>query len=55
MQSGNKKTVYYQLYARDHKTRAFPLAERLTARAEAELLRDTYITYLGVTPQGDHQ
>ena len=53
MQSGNKKTVYYQLYAHGRNSRAFPLAERLTARAEAELLRDTYVTYLGIELHGN--
>jgi len=46
LQSGKTTTVLFQLYARG-KGRAFPVAERLHGRPEAELLRDTYLTYLG--------
>jgi hypothetical protein len=47
MRSGRKTTVYYQLLAHDRQGKSFPVAERLTSRPEAELLRDTYLTYLG--------
>lgn len=47
MQSGKKTTVYYQVFASGSGTKPFPVAERLTSRAEAELLQDTYQTYLG--------
>ena len=47
MQSGKKTTVYYQLYVRDRNGKSFPVAERLTSRPEAELLREAYLTYLG--------
>jgi len=50
MTSGNRTTVYYQLSVHGRDTRPFPLAERLTSRAEAELLRDTYVAYLGTKP-----
>jgi hypothetical protein len=52
MQSGNKTTVYYQLVAKGREGKSFPVAERLTSRPEAELLRDTYLTYLGVGESG---
>jgi hypothetical protein len=47
MQSGSKTTVFYQLFASGSATMPFVVAERLTSRTEAELLRETYITYLG--------
>lgn len=47
MKSGNKTTVYYQLFAEGRDGKSFPVAERLTSRPEAELLLDTYLTYLG--------
>lgn len=52
MQSGNKTTVYYRLYANGRgparsKLR-FPVAERLSSRSEAELLKETFETYLSV-------
>lgn len=46
MQSGNKTTVYYRLYATRRGGKRFPVAERLTGRAEAELLQETFETYL---------
>jgi hypothetical protein len=45
--SGNKTTVYYQLHARGRDGVSLPVGERLTGRAEAELLKDTFETYLG--------
>jgi len=50
MSSGNKTTVYYQLLAHSKVGSEKPIVvgERLTSRAEAELLRDTYATYLGM-------
>ena len=53
MQSGRKTTVYYQLLANGRNARAIPLAERLTSRAEADLLKETYLTYLGSYPGSD--
>ena len=47
MQSGNKTTVFYQLFANGRDTKSILVAERLTSRAEAELLSETYLTYLG--------
>ncbi len=47
MKSGNKTTVYYQLYAYSRDGKSFPVGERLTSRPEAELLLETYLTYLG--------
>lgn len=47
MQSGNKTTVYYQLYAHGRDGKSFPVAERLTSRPEADLLLESYLTYLG--------
>jgi hypothetical protein len=52
MQTGNKTTVYYRLYANGRgaaksKLR-FPVAERLSSRSEAELLKETFETYLSV-------
>lgn len=47
MQSGRKTTVYYQLVAEGPGRKSVPLAERLTSRPEAELLRETFLTYLG--------
>ncbi|MDE0930248.1 MAG: hypothetical protein OSA77_06150 [Halioglobus sp.] len=47
LQSGAKNTVYYQLFASGSATKPFVVAERLTSRAEAELLIETYIAYLG--------
>jgi hypothetical protein len=52
LRSGHKTTVYYQLIAHGAGARAFTVAERLTSTAEAELLRDTYQTYLGIPPAG---
>ena len=46
MQSGSKTTVYYRVYANAQDGKRFAVAERLGSRAEAELLRDTYATYL---------
>ena len=52
MQSGNKTTVYYRLYANGSGAAKsilrFPVAERLTSRSEAELLKETFETYLSV-------
>lgn len=45
--SGNKTTVYYQLYAKGRSDESLPVGERLTSRAEAELLKETFETYLG--------
>jgi hypothetical protein len=52
LQSGNKTTVYYRLYANGRgaakSTLRFPVAERLNSRSEAELLKETFETYLSV-------
>ena len=45
--SGNKTTVYYQVYAKGRSDESLPVGERLTSRAEAELLKETFETYLG--------
>ncbi len=49
-QSGNKRTVYYQILAYGVAADSKPLvvAERLASRAEAELLLETYRTYSGL-------
>jgi len=52
VQAGSKTTVYYRLYASGRgaaksKLR-FPVAERLSSRSEAELLKETFETYLSV-------
>ena len=47
MKSGNTTTVVYQLYAEARNGKSIPVGERLTSRPEAELLRETYLTYLG--------
>ena len=47
MRSGNKTTVYYQLIARGSGGDSLAVAERLTSRAEAELLQESYKAYLG--------
>ncbi len=46
MSSGNKTTVYYQVHAHGRGDQSFPVGERLTSRAEAELLKETYEAYL---------
>lgn len=46
MQTGNKTTVYYRVYAKGSDGKRFPVAERLSSRAEAELLKETFETYL---------
>ena len=48
MSSGNKTTVYYQLHATGRDGQKLTVAERLTSRAEVELLKETYEAYLGV-------
>ena len=45
--SGSKTTVYYQLHARGRGDISLPVGERITSRAEAELLKETLETYLG--------
>ena len=45
--SGSKTTVYYRLIANGCTGRSLAVAERLSSRAEAELLQDSYETYLG--------
>ena len=45
--SGNKTTVYYQLTAKGRDGRELPVGERFDSRAEAELLKNTFETYLG--------
>ena len=47
MSSGKKTTVYYQLHATGPEGKKVPVAERLAGRTEAELLKETYETYLG--------
>jgi hypothetical protein len=39
--------VYYQLHAMGAEGKKVPVAERLAGRTEAELLKETYETYLG--------
>jgi hypothetical protein len=50
MQSGNRTTVFYQILAHRKEGAGKPIVvgERLTGRAEAELLRDTYLSYLAI-------
>lgn len=50
MQSGNRTTVFYQILAHRKEGDGKPIVvgERLTGRAEAELLRDTYLSYLAI-------
>ncbi len=45
--SGKETTVYYQLHAHGRDDVSLPVGERLTSRAEAELLKETFETYLG--------
>jgi hypothetical protein len=47
VKSGNKTTVYYQLHALGRDGARLPMGERLTSRSEAELLKETFETYLG--------
>lgn len=47
MQSGNRRTVFYTLRARGRGDIELTVAERLESRAEAEFLRDNFLTYLG--------
>ena len=47
MSSGSKTTVFYQLVAESKDGQKLPLAERLTSRAEVELLKESFETYLG--------
>ena len=47
MSVGNKTTVYYQLLAVGKDGQKLRVAERLTSRAEVELLKETYESYLG--------
>ena len=48
LSSGNRTTVFYQLCALGRDGQTLPLGERLTSRAEAELLKETFETYLSV-------
>jgi len=48
MSSGNKTTVFYQLYAEAKGGQKLPLAERLTSRAEVELLKESFEAYLSL-------
>jgi hypothetical protein len=48
MQTGNKTTVFYRLYANSQGKQRFPVAERLSSRSEAELLKETYQTWLSL-------
>lgn len=45
MQSGNKTTVFYKIYAEGHSNKVL-VAERLAGRSEAELLKECFETYL---------
>lgn len=47
MSSGSKTRVFYQLVAVSGTGRRIPLAERLTSRAEVELLKESFTAYLG--------
>ena len=53
IQSGNKTTVFYQIlaYGAGDKSKPIVVGERLASRAEAELILESYYTYLGMTPQ----
>jgi len=46
MSSGNKATVFYQLVAESKEGQKLQLAERLTSRAEVELLKESFEAYL---------
>jgi hypothetical protein len=48
MSSGNKTTVFYQLHALGRDGQKLVVAERLTSRAEVELLKETFETYLSL-------
>ena len=48
MSSGKKTTVFYQLHARGRNGEKLVVAERLTSRAEVELLKETFEAYLSV-------
>lgn len=48
MSSGRKTTVFYQLVAESADGMKLPLAERLTSRAEVELLKESFAAYLAL-------
>ena len=48
MQAGNRSTVFYQLYAKADNGQKIPVAERLTSRAEVQLLKGSFEAYLGL-------
>jgi len=48
MSSGNKTTVFYQLVAESKDGKKLQLAERLTSRAEVELLKESFEAYLSL-------
>jgi len=50
MSSGSKTTVFYQLIAESKDGQKLPLAERLTSRAEVELLKESFEAYLALSP-----
>lgn len=45
-QSGQKTTVYYRLYARGKSGKEFPVAERLSSRSEAEVIKESFERHL---------
>ncbi|MEH6358722.1 MAG: hypothetical protein V7745_07010 [Pseudomonadales bacterium] len=49
MSSGSKTTVYYQLVAESKDGQKLQLAERLTSRAEVELLKESFEAYLSLS------
>ena len=51
-QEGKNHSVLYRLSAHGKGKEKFPVAERLQGKSEAELLRDTYLTYLGKESRG---
>ena len=48
MSSGEKTTIFYQLHALGRNGEKLVVAERLTSRPEADLLKETFETYLSI-------
>lgn len=48
MSSGSKTTVFYQIVAKSSSGQKLTLAERLTSRAEVDLLKQSFEVYLGL-------
>ena len=51
MSTGSKTTIYYSLEAHALSGQTLVIAERLTSRAEAEILKESFETYAGIVKQ----